>query len=125
MMIPASVYLILPCATLLHSPGRQSLLLPPAAPLAHPLWSRSSAPAPAKHCDRRRVGVLQSGRRTRGVAGVSPWLLKYIIYTIYETAEDAEVRRGSQRFAEVRRGSQRFAEVRRGSQRFAEVRRGS
>ena len=27
-----------------------------------------------------------------------------------ENAENAEVRRGSQRFAEVRRGSQRFAE---------------
>jgi len=32
MMIPASIYLLLPCATLRHSSGRQSLLLPPTVP---------------------------------------------------------------------------------------------
>jgi len=88
-MIPASIYLLLPCARLLHSPGRQSLLLPPTVPsLSQYDWEVARPPQPNTSADRTRVFCDAGG----GLGFVEccrwrTWLLKYTICVIYGTAE--------------------------------------
>ena len=74
------VYLCVLCAlrgSFAHSAVNIELIPAPVSssisrrPSVLSLWSSSSAPAPAKHCDRRRAGALRCRRRSRVLVGAA------------------------------------------------------